>query len=164
MQPHTMYYRDYKHFDNKKVRSDIQRCTSEDNLKCFKETFFKFLTSMLLLKKNMSVLVSLPSWQRSGIKLQKHSRSENMQQIYRRTPMPKCDFKILALQLYWNYASSWVFSCKFAAYFQNTFAEEHLRGTASKTYKEEIQVTESISEKKKNDKRQEKLLHSRELL
>ena len=61
MQPHTMYYRDHKHFDNKKVRSDIQRCTSEDNLKCFKETFFKFLTSMLLLKKNMSVLVSLPS-------------------------------------------------------------------------------------------------------
>ena len=30
--------------------------------------------------------------------------SENIQHIYRRTPMPK-----------------WVFSCKFAAYFQNTF-------------------------------------------
>ena len=26
--------------------------------------------------------------------------SENMQQIYRRTPMPKCDFKNVALQLY----------------------------------------------------------------
>ena len=26
--------------------------------------------------------------------------SENMQQIYRRTPMPKCDFKKVDLQLY----------------------------------------------------------------
>ena len=36
--------------------------------------------------------------------------SENMQQIYRRTPMLKCDFNKVA-----------VFSCKFAAYFQNIF-------------------------------------------
>ena len=35
---------------------------------------------------------------------------ENMQQIYSRTPMPKCDFNKV------------VFSCKFAAYFQNTFS------------------------------------------
>ena len=35
--------------------------------------------------------------------------SENRQQIYRRTPMPKCDFN--------KVASAWVFSCKFAAYF-----------------------------------------------
>ena len=28
--------------------------------------------------------------------------SENMQQIYRRTPAPKCDFNKVALQLYWN--------------------------------------------------------------
>ena len=27
----------------------------------------------------------------------------------------------VALQLYWNHTSAWVFSCKFAAYFQNTF-------------------------------------------
>ena len=26
--------------------------------------------------------------------------SENMQQIYRRTPMPKCDFNKVALKLY----------------------------------------------------------------
>ena len=25
-------------------------------------------------------------------------------------------------QLYWNHTSAWVFSCKFAAYFQNTFS------------------------------------------
>ena len=39
---------------------------------------------------------------------------KNMQQIYRRTPMPKCDFKWMK----W----AWVFSCKFAEYFQNTFS------------------------------------------
>ena len=35
--------------------------------------------------------------------------SENMQQIYRRTPMPKCDFNRVALQLYWNRTLVWVF-------------------------------------------------------
>ena len=34
--------------------------------------------------------------------------SENMQQIYRRTPMPKDDFNKVALQLYWNHTSAWV--------------------------------------------------------
>ena len=38
---------------------------------------------------------------------------------YRRTPMPKCDFSKVA---YSNHTSAWVFSCKFAAYFQNTFS------------------------------------------
>ena len=28
---------------------------------------------------------------------------------------------VMVLQLYWNYTSAWVFSCKFATYFQNTF-------------------------------------------
>ena len=49
-------------------------------------------------------------------------RSENMQQIYMRTPMPKCDYNKVALQLYCNRTLAWVFSCKFAAYFQNTFS------------------------------------------
>ena len=44
-----------------------------------------------------------------------------MQQIYRRTLVLKCDFNKAVLQLYWNRTSAWVFSCKFAAYFQNTF-------------------------------------------
>ena len=52
--------------------------------------------------------------------------SKNMLQNYRRTPMPKCDFNKVAKQLYWNHTSAWVFSCKFAAYFQNTFSQEHL--------------------------------------
>ena len=36
--------------------------------------------------------------------------SENMQQIYRRTPMRKHDFNKVAKQLYWNRTSAWVFS------------------------------------------------------
>ena len=35
--------------------------------------------------------------------------------------MPKCDFNKIA-----NHTSAGVFSCKFAAYFQNTFSNEHL--------------------------------------
>ena len=54
-----------------------------------------------------------------------------MQQIYRRTPMPKCDFNKVALQFSWNRTSIWVFSCKFAAYFQNTFSIKHLWRAAS---------------------------------
>ena len=46
--------------------------------------------------------------------------SENMQQIYRRTPMPKCDFIKVTLQLYRNHTSA-SFPCKFAAYFQRIF-------------------------------------------
>ena len=46
---------------------------------------------------------------------------ENMQQIYRITPMPKCDFNKVAKQVYWNRTSAWVFSCKLAADIQNTF-------------------------------------------
>ena len=43
----------------------------------------------------------------------------------------KSDFNKVALQLYWNRFSACVFSCKFAAYFQNTFSEEHLRVATS---------------------------------
>ena len=52
----------------------------------------------------------------------KKSCSENMQQIYRRTPMPECDFNKVGKQLYWNLTSAWVCSYKFAAYFQNIFS------------------------------------------
>ena len=36
----------------------------------------------------------------------KKRRSENMQQIYRRTPMPKYDFNKVAKQLYWTLLKS----------------------------------------------------------
>ena len=35
------------------------------------------------------------------------------------------------LQFYWNHTWTWVFSCKLAAYFQNTFFYEHLWMAAS---------------------------------
>ena len=37
LKPHIVAYRDYN-FDNEKIWSDVQRCGSEKNLKCFKET------------------------------------------------------------------------------------------------------------------------------
>ena len=42
--------------------------------------------------------------------------------------MPKCDFNKAALQLYRNRTSTWVFSCKFAAYFKNTFLHRNTYG------------------------------------
>ena len=57
--------------------------------------------------------------------------SANIQQIYRRTPMRKYDFKKVAMQFYRNHTSAWVFSCIFVAYLQNTVFEEHLWETAS---------------------------------
>ena len=57
----------------------------------------------------------------------KNSCSENTQQIYRRTPMPKSDFNKVAK----HGTSAWLFSCKFAAYFQKTFSQEHLWVAAS---------------------------------
>ena len=54
--------------------------------------------------------------------------SEKIHQIYRRTPMPKCHFSKDAKQLYWNHIQVWVFSCKLAAYFQNTFSRNTSAG------------------------------------
>ena len=59
------------------------------------------------------------------------SCSGNMQQIYRRTIMPKCDFNKVALELYWNRTSAWMVSCSFTSYFQNNFSQEHLWIAAS---------------------------------
>ena len=58
--------------------------------------------------------------------------SKYMQQIYRRTSMPKCDFKKVGKQLYWNRTSAWMFSCNFAAYFQTVFSKEQIWVAASK--------------------------------
>ena len=40
--------------------------------------------------------------------------------------MSKCDSNKVAKELYWIRTSAWVFSCTFAAYFQNNFFKEHL--------------------------------------
>ena len=59
--------------------------------------------------------------QPSGVVFRKRC-SENMQQIYKRTPMSKCDFNKVAKQLHWDHTSVSVLSCKFAAYFWITFS------------------------------------------
>ena len=47
--------------------------------------------------------------------------------------MSKCDLNKVAKQLYWNHNSAWVLACKFAAYFQTTFFQEHFWRAASVT-------------------------------
>ena len=53
-----------------------------------------------------------------------------MQQIYRKTLIARCDF------VYWNHTLTWVFSCKFAAFFQNAFLSEDLWVAASEAFLE----------------------------
>ena len=43
----------------------------------------------------------------------------------------RSEISIVAEQLYWNHTSAWVFSCKVAAYFENTFSNEKLWVVAS---------------------------------
>ena len=47
--------------------------------------------------------------------------SENMQQVYKRITMPKCDFNKVSSQLYRNRTSTWVFSCKLLHIFRTPF-------------------------------------------
>ena len=61
-----------------------------------------------------------------------------MQQIYKRTPIPNCDFNKVAKQLYWNHTSKSVFSYKFNAYSQKTISEERLRRAASEIFSPEV--------------------------
>ena len=49
--------------------------------------------------------------------------SENMQQIYWRTPIPKCDFNKVAKQFYWNRTSASVFSCDLVHIFITAFLQ-----------------------------------------
>ena len=58
----------------------------------------------------------------TGCKLNVLRWSENMQQKYRRTPIPKSDFNKVAKQFYSNFTLAWMFSCKCAECFQNTFS------------------------------------------
>ena len=41
------------------------------------------------------------------------------------------------------YTSAWVFSCNFAAYFQNTFSQEHLWVTASEHFDQSLHIRNS---------------------
>ena len=52
LKPYIVAYRDYKHFDNEKFRSDIQSRASEKYLKCFKETVLCIFNKHAPIKKN----------------------------------------------------------------------------------------------------------------
>ena len=103
------------------------------NLQKNKRQFFIIYSRTLLssylatagyLAKNYKVyVVCIMQKHPSGGVLRKRS-SGNMHQIYKRTPVPKCDFNKVAL-----------FSCKFALYFQNTFSKKHLWTAASDSVK-----------------------------
>ena len=66
--------------------------------------------------------------------------SENTQQICRITTTSKCDFSKVALQLYWNRTSAWMFFCKFAAYFLTA----SLKNTSCRAVSEFRKFRESI--------------------
>ena len=67
----------------------------------FKDSWIKQLTDILFVE---ALMLNLSQIQKpSSRDVLRKKCSENMQQIYRRTPMPKGDF-----------------SCKFAAYFQSS--------------------------------------------
>ena len=77
---------------------------------------FAFLLLASIIMQLESALNNLYQKQPSREILRRKMCSENMQQIYRRKPMPKYD--LLNLHLAWVY----MLSCKFAAYFQNTLS------------------------------------------
>ena len=64
--------------------------------------------------------------QSSGGVLKKRC-SENMQQIYRRTPMPKCDFNKVASELYLNRTSAWVSPVNLLRNFRTPFPKNTSR-------------------------------------
>ena len=112
----------------------VSKCFSFVNKPSFnwKQTFFKWEQNFYIYENFLINSVSLCYCLNNKSIFQKHPPrgvprkrcSEYIQEIYRRTPMPKCDFNKVALQFYWNdtLALAWAFSCKFAAYFQNTFS------------------------------------------
>ena len=84
----------------------------------------KFIDIISTSKTGMGIINVSGNTQSSIGVLEKRS-SGNMEQIYRITPMPKCDFNNVAKQLYSNHTSALVFSCRFSPYFQNTFSSEY---------------------------------------
>ena len=92
-----------------------RKCTQRKTLHNLKTDIFD-LSDNTNITKLFSIYQKQPP---RGVHRKRCSR--NMQKIYRRTPMPI------------PITSAWVFSCKFDAYFQNTFSQEHLWVAASET-------------------------------
>ena len=107
-----------KSLNRKKQLAKCMRCFIMEERKNYHESHrSKYIIIVYYDRKHNELLNTEATLQRCSGK----RCFENMQQIYRRTPMPKCDFSKAAKQLYCNHTLGWVFSRKFAAYFQNTF-------------------------------------------
>ena len=83
-------------------------CSPVNLLHIFRTIFPRNTSGWLLLHTEFAFM-SQKQFSRGALKKR---RSENMQRIYKRTPMSKYDFIKVALRLYWNHISVWVFSYK----------------------------------------------------
>ena len=117
-----------KMLNNKGPNMDLWGTPNEISSQELKSEF------ILVLCLRWSVVLIKPLW--VGFKKKQPSRyvlrkrcSENMQQIYRSKPKPKCDFNKVSLQLYWTHASAWVFSL-----FSEHLFLEHLWTASSDLY------------------------------
>ena len=109
-------------------RADIIGNRLEIFLRAILNSFFQKYTVVIQYLLDEQFLEKQPS--RS---VRRKMCSEYMLEIYKRAPMPKCNFNKVALQVFWIRFSAWVFSSKFAANFQNTFSQEHLWKAASES-------------------------------
>ena len=94
----------YNH--NPNIKPDIfnkQKITQRQSLKPKTNWNFKALFGLLISTISITHKSSRPE-----VFLKKRC-SENMQQIYRSTSKPKCDFNKAAKELYWNHTSAGVF-------------------------------------------------------
>ena len=93
----------------------------------FKILFCSFLESSIIFSCNHIAIHVAKTKKQPPRGVHRKSYSENMQQIYGRTPMPKCDFNKVMSQFYWNRTSASAFCCKFVTPFLCNFIE-FLRG------------------------------------
>ena len=113
---------------------------------CFANQVTVFCMIQVFVKGNSEqTIVQIPKQCPRGV-LKKRC-PENMEQIYRITPMQQCDFKKVAKQL--NHFAVWLLSYKSAAYLQNTFAQELLQIQEQITSADSEAVSQSCSAKRR---------------
>ena len=96
-----------------------------------KNDLLKFCWIIHFFLRNFRIADCLSTTEAALQRFYQEKATGNMQQIYRRTAMPKCDFNKLALQLNWSHVLAWVFSYKFDAFFRTPL----LRNTCGCSYK-----------------------------
>ena len=86
-----------------------------------------------------------------------------MQQIYRRTPIPKCDFNKATFQVYWNRTSAWVYPVNLLHIFRTPFTKKTsewlLLGTSSFNEFLEKRLSNSLSKYSETACKTHKVMH-----